>query len=599
MEMVLQKNVNDALRQRYFGMVIDNFTCNDATLNNTLATLMGEYLFYHIVDTTETATQLISVLNKAKLPGEVNFFALDIINSTDYDKHHTITYLSFVGKFRKMFEKICCDMPLKGSDIETQGFDAATLLPDVIECDGALIVMDIQSNSSNPMELYREQQHLHELSESTRYKMLENSFQMDSTMYDINETSKILAKQTATAQSIQHVQASLQQTNNLIQLCTSRIQAKQNEVHKSDAKVAELTETLNRLNEEIKLDWLLADEKQAIEQMQVTMMGKRMELQQINAELEKLQAKRENLSQFFEHSLMRRFSTLMEHSQVHLNNAAQLQNKEQELMELAEQRDNAEAQLVEIRRELTDLKANYEAQCIALRDIDRSKLDAHEKQKTLFDELEVMAIQQRNLATELNRLVAIKPYDATELHNPDLADMSETDINNQLCIARHQLQTFQTTNNFDLNILDNFKKDRENFLRRRAELTKIGDKIEMVMRKMDANVDASIKSSFDDLAKHFAVVFKRIVPHGSAQLRLVQATTASSSAERQGNIEPNGLTISARFDHCEQSFDNLPKQQKQIVSLAFIIALQRLCPAPFYLFDCIDQVRIKVTPKTY
>lgn len=588
----MRKKTAHGLKQRYFGLVIDNFTCNDAIMGKSLATLMGEYLFYHIVDTAQTASQIISELNAAGLPGEVNFIVLNLIKTNENGENDGITRLSFDAKYQKVFEKICSEMPLNLKDLEeksNEGLDAASLLPDVMEENGALIVIN-SATDINSMELYQQQQNLLELDESNRYELKEVSYRMDTAIQSFNETSELLDKQNATISSIQHVQSSLSQTNNLIQLCETRIQSKQTEVQKYEAKVKELTDTKNRYEEALQTDLLLEQETKAIETVQVAISGKKMELQQVNAEIKKLQTKRDNISQFFEQSLASRYTALEEKSQRHYNNEAELSRKEQELVEVTQYKRTAEVNLNETRCQMIDLRGEHEKKKVALRDMDQMKVDAQDKQKSLFGEIETMEIHKKNLTTDLNRLLAIKPYDATELHNPDIVDMSEADISNQLNIARHQLNTYQNTKGFDMNILGSFKKDRINFIRRRIELTKIGEKLTLVMGKLDASISTSIRNTFEDLAKRFQINFVKFVPEGAATLKLIELDKSEPVDGEEIVKEIVGIEIFARFYETEKPFDELFGQERRVVSLAFIISMQQLCPAPFYLFDRIDEV---------
>lgn len=583
------------LRERYFGLVIDNFTCNDEIMRKSLAILMGEYLFYHIVDTPQTASRIISELNAAGLPGEVKFFALSIIDSFEFDKPDGILRLSFDIKFRKVFEKICTEMPLSLRDLEdklNEGLDPATLLPDVIEENGALIAIRINADI-NSMELYKQQLNLLDLEEATHYQLKENSWRLESTVCSLNETNEMLDKHHETISSIQHVQSSLTQTNNLIQLCESRIATKQTEVQKYETKVKEFTDTKNRYENELKSELLVEQEIKAIEGVQVAITNKKMELQQVNAEIKKLHTQRDNISEFFEHSLVSRYSTLEEKSQIHVNNTNELSQKEHELLQSTENQAKCEVNLNQIRCQMNDLRNEHEKQKATLRDIEQLKMDAQDKQKSLLAEFEMAQIHKKNLTAEFNRLLAIKPYDATEFHNPDIAEMTEADIANQLNIARHQLTTFQNTNCFDMNILDSFKKDRENFIRRRAELTKIGDKISTVMGKLEASISTSIRSTFNDLAKQFQSNFLKFVPNGSARLKLIEAANTGSTSQvndDESGHEITGIEIYAQYHETEKSFDDLLGQERRVISLVLIISMQQLCPAPFYLFDCIDEV---------
>lgn len=546
---------------------------------------MGEYLFYHIVDTPQTASRIIAELNGASLPGEVNFFALSIIESHNYDRCDNISWLSFDAKFQKVFEKICSEMPLNLNDIENEALNPSDLIPDFIDKNGALIGFNVPSELSL-MDLYRRQQRLIDLEEATRYERTENSFRMDLTIRNIDEIGERLD----TMNIAQQIQCSLNEANRAIKLCESRIELKQAEQQKIEAKKEVIAENKNRFEHELSLKFLTEHETKSIESMQNQIITKRLQLHQVNAEIDELQKKCDSISQFFEQTLLSRYSTLQEQSQLHSSNSTELIQQKNRLSQINEMIKKAENDLNDARREMIVLRKESEVKKLALRDAERSKLEAQEKQKIMFAELDMIGLKKQSLTTSLNRLRQTA-IDVTEIHNPDIVDMSETDIDNQLCIARHHIKTYQNTNSFDLNILETFKEDRTNFIRRRFELAQIGEKISEMMNKLEANINTSIQNTFDDMAKRFRDNFKKFVPGGSGRLHLAtNHQVQNDEADAGSAIEINGVDIFAQFQQNEKPFDNLLGQERRVASLVFIISMQQVCPAPFYLIDAIDEV---------
>lgn len=602
MKELLEKSVAKGFRQQYFGLVIDNFTCRDPNVASSLATLMGEYLFYHIVDTSDTAARIIFEFNKANLPGEVNFFVLNIIESNACGKcDDSILRFGFDAKYRKVFEKIFHEMPLNVQDMwskSAEDFDSlASQFPEVIEKDGALIpTISAISSANNCIDLYEKHRNLLELDEATRYEKSENSYRMDATICRIDETSKSLSKQYSTMTTIENIESRLVQTNERLKLCESHVASVRSEVQQIEIKVKELTDTKNRYEDELKSDQLLQAEKVAIERVQVLINDKKMELAQVYAEIKKLQAKRDNVTQFFDQTLMSRYSAIEESAKEYSIASNELSRKEQEQLHYAENKLTLESDLNVVRQQLADLQKQLDSKKITLRDLDQLKLDLHQRQNNLFIELNEAEIVKKNSTKEMNLLKSVRPPDATALQNTDIVGMCEADVCGQLNIARHQLNTFQSTNSFDIHMLDKFKRDRANFVRRRVELAKLGAKIITAMESLDSNIQTSIASTFDDLAKHFAVIFERFVPNGLARLQSIKIETSdvhSTTDCSSSNISTiDGIEIFARFpDDIEKRFKDLLGQQRRVVSLAFIISMQQLYSAPFYLFDCIDEVK--------
>lgn len=607
MKSLLQKKLAHGFREQYFGLVIENFTCTDPHMTNSLATLMGEYLFYHIVDSSDTAARIISEFNKVDLPGEVNFFVLDMIEDNGCNAHNSlISRFSFDAKYQKVFERILNEQPLNVQDIwnkSAEEFDCLTSsrFPDVFEKGGALIAMGsaISNFANNSIELYEKQQSLLEQNEATRYEQSENSYRMDATICSIDETNKSLNNRRNTIAKILSIENQLSQIAQRIKTSESHIATVRAELQNIETKKNELTDTKNRYEIDMKSDQLLQEEKMEIERLQVLINGKKMELARINEQAKKVKGRRDNMAQFFDQTLMSRYNAIEASTKEYSDATNELDRKEQEQLQYAENKLNAESDLNAVRRQMADLQQQYESKKARLRELDQLKLDLHQRQNNLFIELSELDILANCLTKELNQLISIKPPDATQIRNPDIIDMSETDVNSQLDIARHQLKTYQNTNCFDINILEKFKRDRANFVRRRAELAKLDAKISTAMTTLDTNIHTAIESTFNDMSIHFAAVFQRFIPNGSARLQAIkdcQQNEPISNADGDGsssNISTiTGIDIFARFpDEIEKQFDDLNGQKRRIVSFAFIVCMQQLYPAPFYLFDCIDEVK--------
>lgn len=135
--------------------------------------------------------------------------------------------------------------------------------------------------------------------------------------------------------------------------------------------------------------------------------------------------------------------------------------------------------------------------------------------------------------------------------------------------------------------------------------------------------------TFRDVKRHFSEIFEELVPGGRGELVLLTRMPESESTsgnDRSGSIDENvaaldvslyeGIAVRVSFnvrpsptnddrenegetekeiarpqDGTEvMNMAELSGGQKALVALAIIFAIQRADPAPFYLFDEIDQV---------
>ena len=158
----------------------------------------------------------------------------------------------------------------------------------------------------------------------------------------------------------------------------------------------------------------------------------------------------------------------------------------------------------------------------------------------------------------------------------------------------------------------NFSEQRTQLIKRREEIDQGGVKVKELIESLDRKKDEAINRTFRGVSAHFKDVFKELVPNGAGELimrtaldeaALVEDSTDSEAEEEAGlkkkKNDPNnpdinlfrGVGIKVRFSRSSENFlmSQLSGGQKALVAMALIFAIQRCDPAPFYLFDELDQ----------
>jgi len=167
----------------------------------------------------------------------------------------------------------------------------------------------------------------------------------------------------------------------------------------------------------------------------------------------------------------------------------------------------------------------------------------------------------------------------------------------------------------------NFSEQRKQLLERREEIDEGGAKVKELIESLDRKKDEAINRTFRGVSAHFKDVFKELVPLGAGELIMRTAMdeeaadddeeSDSESDEEEGTKkkkkkakskkkdDPNnpdvslfrGVGVKVRFSRSSENFlmSQLSGGQKALVAMALIFAIQRCDPAPFYLFDELDQ----------
>jgi len=155
----------------------------------------------------------------------------------------------------------------------------------------------------------------------------------------------------------------------------------------------------------------------------------------------------------------------------------------------------------------------------------------------------------------------------------------------------------------------NFSEQRDQLINRRGEIDEGGVKVKELIESLDRKKDEAINRTFRGVSAHFKDVFKELVPLGEGELIMRTAmdeAAAGTDSENEDDggkkaaeDDPNhtdvslfrGVSVKVRFSRSSENFlmSQLSGGQKALVAMALIFAIQRCDPAPFYLFDELDQ----------
>ena len=111
-----------------------------------------------------------------------------------------------------------------------------------------------------------------------------------------------------------------------------------------------------------------------------------------------------------------------------------------------------------------------------------------------------------------------------------------------------------------------------------------------MISQLDSKRSDQILYTYRQLYKNFATVFQELVPGGQAELVLLGGQD-DAATEQEGLEAATGLSTAITFSGgagARKNMEQLSGGQKTLVALAFIFAIQRCDPAPFYLFDEVD-----------
>ncbi|KAF2155752.1 chromosome segregation protein sudA [Myriangium duriaei CBS 260.36] len=165
--------------------------------------------------------------------------------------------------------------------------------------------------------------------------------------------------------------------------------------------------------------------------------------------------------------------------------------------------------------------------------------------------------------------------------------------------VQEELKKYGHVNKKAFEQYNNFKRQEESLTERRTELETSLQSITDLIDTLDQRKDEAIERTFKQVSQEFSHIFEKLVPAGKGGLRIQRRTDrrepddddSDDEARRSGVENYVGVSIQVSFNskHDEQQkIQQLSGGQKSLCALALVFAIQASDPAPFYLFDEID-----------
>jgi chromosome segregation protein len=244
---------------------------------------------------------------------------------------------------------------------------------------------------------------------------------------------------------------------------------------------------------------------------------------------------------------------------------AEIEDKEAELDEKEEEVAELEEELAELKGEREDLRAELSTA--------RSKRDeAKERAASVEDDLDSLREEADRLDWEIDELEAqVGEYDPEEI--PDHGTV-EAEINR----LEGEMEALEPVNMLAIEEYDTVSEDLEELREKRGTLVEEAEGIRDRIQSYEEKKRATFMDAFEAIDEQFRDIFKRL-SDGTGRLHL----------ENEDDPFDGGLTMKAQpGDKPIQRLNAMSGGEKSLTALAFIFAIQRHNPAPFYALDEVD-----------
>ncbi|OOF99544.1 hypothetical protein ASPCADRAFT_203317 [Aspergillus carbonarius ITEM 5010] len=604
-----------------YGTLAELFEVSDRYRTSVEVTA-GQSLFHYVVDTDETATKVLEILQHEKA-GRVTFMPLNRLRSKPInmprasDTIPMIEKLQYDRKYEKAFNHvfgktiICPNLQVASQYARSHGVNAITPEGDRSDKRGALTGGFHDSRQSRldavkNLTKWRDEYETKKNRGTDIRKELEKLDQLITR--SVGELQKLEQQRHQVQNSSGPMRQELRAKRDLLQKKNDNLEAKRRAIRNIESNLAALTDQVSAFEAELSSTFqkALSNEEEArLETLNNSAQELRRQYQELSSQRSELEARKSVLEVELRENLNPRLDQLVGQD-----------------IDMAE--DDSQGNLKETQREVKRLNKALDKLGQRLQQVDDSIEQANARVGDLQQrnaetrrELEELAKSiekhQRRMEKSMQKKAALTKQAAECAANirdlgvlPDEAftKYKNTDSNavvKKLHKVNESLKKYSHVNKKAFEQYNSFTKQRETLTSRREELEASEKSIDDLINVLDQRKDEAIERTFKQVSREFANVFEKLVPAGRGRLIIQRKTDRalrqgdeleSEDEETQESVENYvgvGISVSFNSKHDEQQrIQQLSGGQKSLCALALVFAIQACDPAPFYLFDEID-----------
>ncbi|KKF94544.1 Chromosome segregation protein sudA [Ceratocystis platani] len=582
----------------------------------------GASLFHYVVDTSDTASQLMEILQSQK-GGRVTFMPLDRLKPRRIDMPRTadaipiISKIKYDAKYDKAFQQVfgrtilCPNLNIAGQYARSHHVDGITMDGDTTSKRGAMTGGYVDPRKSR-LETVKavgkwrdEYDRLLAQSEDTHRQIEQLDQEISQAMGDLRKAEQNLGQMDRGLEPLRnnlasHVNQLEMQRNQLDEAIKRRDRMERNLqefIGNLEAHQAELASDFKKAltnEEERQLQKLEEDVVQLQKEWNETSMRRR--------ELEtRKQALEIDLRHKLQPSLDQLTSMVFESASATTGGAGSVEEAQRELKKLQKQSATTEKTLQSTLRQLDDLQTK-------VKEIEHQKAEQERSQHDIAAQLErhqkkidkslhrkAMLTQQLSDCAKNIRDLGVLPEEAFEKYE----SMETKTITSRLKRVNEALKKYKHVNKKAFEQYNSFTQQQDQLMKRRKELEASQASIEELVAHLDQRKDEAIERTFKQVSKEFATIFEKLVPAGHGRLVIQRRAdrrkedAEESDVENRGMVENyTGVGISVSFNSKQfdeqQRIQQLSGGQKSLCALCLIFALQQTESSPMVIFDEVD-----------
>lgn len=583
-----------------YGTLADLFEVNER-YRTAVEVTAGQSLFHFVVDTDETATKVLEILQNEKA-GRVTFMPLNRLKSKRLNMPKASDTIAMIDKlqydptyekaFVHVFGKtiICPNLQVAAQYARSHGVNAITPEGDRSDKRGALTGGFHDSRKSR-LDAVKHLTKWRDEFENKKNRGTEIQRELETLDQVITRSVGELQKLEQQRQQVQNssgpLRHELRSKRDLLQKQQDTLEAKRRALRNIEANLASLTDQVNAFESELKSPFqkaLSSEEEERLESLSSTVQELRRQYQELSGGRSELEARKSVLEVELRENLHPRLDQLIGQG-----------------LDMAD--DDSQGNLKETQREVKRLEKSLEKIGQRLQQVDESIEQSNaqaselgqrnaETRRELEDLAKSIEKHQRRMEKSMQKKAALTKQ-ATEcaanirdlgvLPDEAFTKYKNTDSNSvvkKLHKANEALKKYSHVNKKAFEQYNSFTKQREMLTSRREELDASQKSIDELITVLDQRKDEAIERTFKQVSREFHNVFERLVPAGRGRLVIQRKTDIrqddgidSDDEDARNSVENYvgvGISVSFNSKHDDQQrIQQLSGGQKSKFALVF------------------------------
>ncbi|KAL5051368.1 chromosome segregation protein sudA [Aspergillus fruticulosus] len=604
-----------------YGTLAELFEVNDR-YRTAVEVTAGQSLFHYVVDTDDTATKVLEILQHEKA-GRVTFMPLNRLRTKPLNMPKASDTIPMIEKlqydrayekaFQHVFGKtiICPNLQVASQYARSHGVNAITPEGDRSDKRGALTggFHDSRQSRLDAVKNLAKWRDEYETKKSRGSEIRKELEQLDQLITRaVGELQKLEQQRHQVQNSSGPLRQELRSKRDLLQKQNDNLDAKRRALRNIEGNLAALKDQVDAFDAELSSPFqkALTDEEEArLESLNSDVQEHRQRYQELSGQRSELETRksvlevelRENLNPRLDQLLAQDADIADEDGQGNIKETQREQKRltkvldklAQRLAQVDESVEQANARVTELTQRNAESRRELEELAKSIEKHQRRMEKSMQKKAALTKQAAECAANIRDLG--------VLPDEAfTKYKNTD----SNTVVK-KLHKVNEALKKYSHVNKKAFEQYNSFTKQRETLTSRREELDASQKSIDDLISVLDQRKDEAIERTFKQVSREFATIFEKLVPAGRGRLVIQRKTDRIQRAEEDLESEDEeakqsvenyvgvGISVSFNSKHDDQQrIQQLSGGQKSLCALALVFAIQACDPAPFYLFDEID-----------